>query len=74
MHVDLSFHDETILEHFADVLARVGKGNLSDLVGIDPNSLLSALEHGGREPLLELQGRHIYYLLLLMTKFLFISK
>ena len=33
-------------------LTRVGEGNFVGLVGVDPNSLFTALEHGGCEPLL----------------------
>ena len=34
---DRLLDDETILNQLADVLARVGVGNLIDLVGIQPN-------------------------------------
>jgi hypothetical protein len=59
VHVDLTSHDETILEQLADVLSGVGEGNLSDFIGVDPNSLEADLEDGGGESLLKLQGRHI---------------
>jgi hypothetical protein len=59
VHVDLASHDETVLEQLADVLSRVCKGDLSDFIGIDPNTLDTDLENVGCESLLELQGCHI---------------
>ena len=50
--MDLASHDETVLEQLADVLSGVGEGNLSDFIGVDPNSLLAALEHVSGESLL----------------------
>lgn len=41
--------------YLADVLARVGEGDLVDLVGVEPDLPLSALEYGGGKPLLKLQ-------------------
>ena len=40
---------ETILDQLADVLARVGIGDLVDLIGVEPHLSLSALEHRGSE-------------------------
>ena len=59
VHVDLTSHDETVLEQLADVLSGVGESDLSDFIGVDPNSLATALENVGGESLLELQGGHI---------------
>lgn len=59
MHVDLASHDETILEQLADVLSGVGKSDLSDFIGVDPDSLEADLENVGGKSLLKLQGRHI---------------
>jgi hypothetical protein len=53
VHVHLASHDETILEQLADVLSGVGEGNLGDFIGIDPNSLLTALEHRSGKSLLK---------------------
>lgn len=36
--------DETIFVKLADVLARVGEGNFSGFVGINPNSFATAFE------------------------------
>lgn len=47
-----------IVSYLADVLARGGEGDLVDLVGVEPDLPLSALQHGGGEPLLELE-RHL---------------
>lgn len=52
MYVFLSKVDTA---HLPDVLARVGEGDLVDLVGVEPDLALSALEYGGGKPLLELQ-------------------
>jgi len=52
VHVDLSLHDETILEQLTDVLSGVGESDLSDFIGVDPNSLLTALEHVSGKSLL----------------------
>lgn len=41
--------------YLADVLARVGEGDLVDLVGVEPDLPLSAFEYGGGKPLLKLQ-------------------
>ena len=40
-------------------LTGVGEGNFVGLVGVDPNSLFTALEHGGCEPLLKSEECHI---------------
>lgn len=49
--------------YLADVLAGVGQGDLVDLVGVEPDLALSALEHGGGKPLLELE-RHLLFVLI----------
>lgn len=46
------------IAYLPDVLARVGEGDLVDLVGVEPDLALSALEYGCGKPLLELQ-RHL---------------
>jgi hypothetical protein len=52
VHVNLTSHDETILEQLANVLSGVGESDLSDFIGVDPNSLLTALEHVSGKSLL----------------------
>ena len=49
--------DETILGKTGDVAAAVGQRDLVDLVGVEPDLALTALEDVGREALLELE-RH----------------
>ena len=44
MDSDRLLDDETILDQLADVLARVGVGNLVNLVGIQPNLEIHILE------------------------------
>lgn len=46
-------------QYLADVLTRVGERDLVDLVGVEPDLPLSALEYGGGKPLLKLQ-RNLY--------------
>jgi len=50
--LDLSTHDETVLRQLADVLAGVSESHFASLIGVNPNSLSAALQHGGCEPLL----------------------
>merc|ERR1719394_1435046 len=50
--------DKTILDELADVLARVGVGNLVDLVGVQPLLVLAALHDAGGKALLQPQGTH----------------
>ena len=59
VHVYLSSHDETIFEELSDVLSGVGEGNFRGFVGVDPNSLLSALEDGSGQSLLKSEECHI---------------
>ncbi len=61
VHVHLSSHDKTILIKFSDVLSGVGHGDLACLVGVDPNSLLSALKDGSSQSLLESEECHILF-------------
>ena len=49
--------DQTVLGQFDDVAAAVGQRDLIDLVGVEPDLALAALEDVGREALLELE-RH----------------
>jgi hypothetical protein len=51
--------DKTILGQTGDVAAAVGQRDLVDLVGVEPDLALTALEHVGREALLELEGHCI---------------
>lgn len=52
--------DETILGKTGDVAAAVGQRDLVDLVGVEPDLALTALEDVGREALLELE-RHLLW-------------
>ena len=52
--------DETILGKTGDVAAAVGQRDLVDLVGVEPDLALTALEDVGREALLELE-RHLFF-------------
>ena len=49
---------KTVLDELADVLPRVGVGNLVDLVGIEPDLVAAALHRRGGEPLLKFERRH----------------
>eukprot|EP00960_Hanusia_phi_P069111 767004-Hanusia_phi.AAC.9 len=50
--------DVTVLHQLADVLARVGHGDLVDLIRVEPDLALAALEHGGSKALLQPEGNH----------------
>ena len=52
VHGDRLLDDEAIGDELADSGARVGVGDLGDLVGVEPDLALSATDHGGREALL----------------------
>lgn len=52
MHGDGLADDEAILDELADGLAGVGVGNLTGLVGVEPDLALSAADNGGRKALL----------------------
>ena len=52
--------DETVLGQAGDVAAAVGQRDLVDLVGVEPDLALAALEDVGREALLKLE-RHCAY-------------
>lgn len=51
-------HDKTILLQPGDVAPGVGQRNLVNLIGVEPNLALSALEHGSGKALLQLE-RHL---------------
>ena len=51
-------HDKTILLQSGDVAPGVGQRNLVNLIGVEPNLALSALEHGSGKALLQLE-RHL---------------
>lgn len=46
--------DETILDELANILARVGVGDLVDLVRVQPHLALTAVQYGSGEALLQL--------------------
>lgn len=52
MHGDGFPDDQTILGELADVLARVGVGDFINLVRVEPNLTLAALEDGSGQALL----------------------
>jgi len=49
---------ETILDELADVLARVGVGNLVDLIGIQPHLVLATFHDACGKAFLQPQGTH----------------
>jgi hypothetical protein len=59
VHVDLSSHDKTILVELSDVLSGVSHGYFTGLIGVDPNSLLSAFKDGSSKSLLKSEECHI---------------
>ena len=59
VHADGLGDDETVLDELADVAAGVCKGDLADLAGVEPHSLLADAEDAGCESLLELEGHHL---------------
>ena len=61
VHGDLATDDEAVFVELADVLAGVGKSNLGGLIGVNPDSLLTALKNGGGES--SLQSEHTHFLL-----------
>ena len=64
MHASTGVHqlvladNETVLNELADVLARVGEGNLGNFRGVHPHSTLSALENGSSKSLLKTKANH----------------
>ena len=52
MHGDLLADNEAIGHEFADGLAGVGVGDLTDFIGVEPDLALTAAGHGGRQALL----------------------
>lgn len=52
VHGDGLADDEAIADELADGLAGVGVGDLSHLIGIEPNLALAAAHHGGGQALL----------------------
>jgi hypothetical protein len=49
-------NDQTITVETRNVSAGIGKGNLVDFVGVQPNLALTAFQDGSCEALLKLQG------------------
>ena len=52
VHGDGLADDKAIADELADGLARVGVGDLSDLIRVEPDLALAAADHGGGEALL----------------------
>ena len=52
------FDDISVLQLLLDGAAGVGEGHLVDLVGVDPDLPLSALEHRGSKALLQTKSNH----------------
>eukprot|EP00178_Gracilaria_changii_P001744 TRINITY_DN1244_c0_g1_i1.p1 TRINITY_DN1244_c0_g1~~TRINITY_DN1244_c0_g1_i1.p1 ORF type:complete len:113 (+),score=23.85 TRINITY_DN1244_c0_g1_i1:249-587(+) len=52
VHGDLPLDDEAVVDQLLDRSSGGGEGDLGGLVGVEPNSSLSAFEHGGSESLL----------------------
>ena len=55
MHDRGFLHDQTIAVETGDIAARVGQGNLVDLVGVQPDLALSAFQDGRRQALLQFE-------------------
>ena len=58
VHADMLSDDKSVLEQLTDVLSGVGEGDFVGLVGVDPNSLLSALQHSSSQSFLQSQKCH----------------
>jgi len=56
---DVSLDDDTILDELSNTHSGVGEGNLARLVGVEPQSLLSATEDGSSQSLLESKVDHL---------------
>jgi len=56
---DVSSDDETILDELSDAHSGVGKGDFVGFIGIEPESLLSALQHGSGKSLLKSEDHHL---------------
>jgi len=52
-------NDQTVFDQPTDILSRVGVGNFIDFVGVHPDFVAPALEHGRGEPLLQSHRRHL---------------
>lgn len=59
VHGDGLADDEAIADELADGLTGVGVGDLSHLIGIEPNLALAAAHHGGGEALLGAKVDHL---------------
>jgi len=68
-----SFHDETILNKFADAGSGVGHRDLTGFVGIEPESLLSAFQDRGSNSLLDFQADHFFLFLFFPPIFLYFN-
>ena len=55
VHDNRLLDDEAIRHEFADGLARVGIGDLAELVGVEPDFVLAATHYISGEPLLRSQ-------------------
>jgi hypothetical protein len=55
MNLSRLANNQTILDQTANVLTRVGVGDLVDFVRVDPNLAFTALEDGSGQTLLEAQ-------------------
>jgi hypothetical protein len=70
-----SFHDETIFNELSDEYSGVGLSDLFDFIGINPDSLLSALEDFGGNTFLAFQTDHKlsdYLMLIINWEFIFL--
>jgi hypothetical protein len=58
VHSNGLLDDEAVLDKLADILPRVGVGDLVDLIGVEPDLVFAALHDRSGQPLLQLEGTH----------------
>jgi len=59
VHLDRTADDEAVVDEPADVAAGVGLADLSDLEGVNPDTLLATAEDGGCKTLLNTERDHV---------------
>jgi len=61
----VSSNDDTVSDELSDAHSGVGEGDLAGLVGVEPQSLLSASKDGSSQSLLESQADHFIFILMI---------